>query len=102
MMSQNATPRFCVHKSTTCYCICTHKNTTCYPPGKRKSKKSLHALKALFDPNPFPGDLLSFSPFISHLAKINPHGMGATPRSDPLNTKNQALLRKVSNFSFIF
>ena len=60
--------------------FCVHKSTTCYSQEKGKSKKSLHALKALFcrslsTPNP-QGGFVQISPWHT----INPQAMeGAWP-----------------------
>ena len=69
--------------------FCVHKSTTCYSQEIGKSKKSLHALKALFflmcspPPHPPQGELC----FFPH--QLNPHGMeGIAKRTpDPLKYK---------------
>ena len=64
--------------------FCAHKNTTCYSQEKGKSKKSLHALKALFcrsltPPNPQGG--ISFFSLQVHQSAW--HGCEGTPEHPP-------------------
>ena len=69
--------------------FCVHKSTTCYSQEKGKSKKSLHALKALFcrslPPTTPKGVYLSFPSRF-----INPHGTDVRARPNiPLNTNTR-------------